>query len=482
MFLILCRPRKRLPSHPQATSQPLSLPRKRRISNSLASRHESDNLELPGFGGALDSSVSRGSHPGLPPRLGFLWRQVKPTHFDRLKRKFDMHGVSVDSREDQDWWRFTGIYGEPDNSKRERTWGLLSWLRKQSNRPWLCAGDFNEILDQSEKIGVAPSARFPTASVSHIPLLCSDHKVVLIRLKTERVFSKSKSKPWRFEAAWLQSPQCEQVVERGWRSPLHIGSSNGISSQLEYCREQLRSWSKLTFQVDKRRIQHLEKRLAHIFSGSMTTERQEEASSIRKELEQIAAYNETTWRQRSKDLWLREGDRNTHFFHQRASHRFQTNLIRKIRGDDGQWIETEEGIQNYIEGYFQKVFASNQPQVEDIALGTAQLLPVVTPSMAEELLLPYTEEEVSKALFQMASFKSPGPDGMPPIFFKSFWHIVHDDVTACVLKFLNSFHLPPRMNDTYIVLIPKCKHPELLSQFRPISLCNVIYKIASNNC
>ena len=53
------------------------------------------------------------------------------------------------------------------------------------------------------------------------------------------------------------------------------------------------------------------------------------------------------------------------------------------------------------------------------------------------------------------------------------------DITTSVLSFLNSATLPEHLNHTFITLIPKVKNPELVSQFRPISLCNVLYKIFS---
>jgi hypothetical protein len=47
-------------------------------------------------------------------------------------------------------WRFTGIYGEPRTELRGKTWEVLRYLRCQDDLPWLCAGDFNEILTQEE--------------------------------------------------------------------------------------------------------------------------------------------------------------------------------------------------------------------------------------------------------------------------------------------------------------------------------------------
>ena len=79
----------------------------------------------------------------------------------------------------------------------------------------------------------------------------------------------------------------------------------------------------------------------------------------------------------------------------------------------------------------------------------------------------------------MGPTKAPGPDGMNVLFCQRFWHVVGDTVVDAVLDFLNTGHMLLDINHTYTVLIPKVKNPEKMSDFRPISLCNVIYKIIS---
>ena len=66
---------------------------------------------------------------------------------------------------------------------------------------------------------------------------------------------------------------------------------------------------------------------------------------------------------------------------------------------------------------------------------------------------------------------------MPNLFYQKFWHILGNDVTKSCLSNLNGQSQLSDINKTHLVLIPNTKEPRQISQFRPISLCNVVYKI-----
>jgi hypothetical protein len=99
--------------------------------------------------------------------------------------------------------------------------------------------------------------------------------------------------------------------------------------------------------------------------------------------------------------------------------------------------------------------------------------------MNDSLVRPFTAQEVERALFMMGLCKAPGPDGFMAGFCQTHWETVGPSGTNAVLDFLNGGQLPNAMNQTTIMLIPKTKHPQDLKNFRPIYLCNVIYKICS---
>lgn len=103
----------------------------------------------------------------------------------------------------------------------------------------------------------------------------------------------------------------------------------------------------------------------------------------------------------------------------------------------------------------------------------------ISEEMNQRLTKPFEAEEVSNALFQIGPLKAPGPDGFPARFFQKNWDVLRDDVVKGVLGFFDNGILPEGVNDTVIVLIPKSKDPQSLKDYRPISLCNVLYKVIS---
>ena len=145
--------------------------------------------------------------------------------------------------------------------------------------------------------------------------------------------------------------------------------------------------------------------------------------------------------------------------------------------EDGRWCDDKESISATAIAYFQNIYTTSSPSsIEEIT----RAIPMrITREMNEELIKPFTVEEVIKALHQIHPTKALGPNGMSAVFFQKYWGIVGTDITNMVLNVLNH-NLPMiALNKTNIVLIPKTAHPSKMTEFRPINLCNVAYKLIS---
>ncbi|KAL0445474.1 UNVERIFIED_CONTAM: hypothetical protein Slati_1675300 [Sesamum latifolium] len=97
----------------------------------------------------------------------------------------------------------------------------------------------------------------------------------------------------------------------------------------------------------------------------------------------------------------------------------------------------------------------------------------------EALLLvqPVTLDEIKQAVFDIDEVKTLGPDGYSSGFFKAAWSIVGEEVTRAIMEFFVTSRILKQVNSTLISLIPKVNTPTVVAKFRPISCCNVLYKV-----
>ncbi|CAN1140087.1 Transposon TX1 uncharacterized 149 kDa protein [Linum perenne] len=92
---------------------------------------------------------------------------------------------------------------------------------------------------------------------------------------------------------------------------------------------------------------------------------------------------------------------------------------------------------------------------------------------------PVTEKEIEKALSSMPPDKSPGLDGFSVSFFKTCWKIVKNEVISVVSYLFFSGKLRRFVNYVYLALVPKKPNASDMKDYRPISCCNVVYKLVS---
>ncbi|KAL5549549.1 hypothetical protein UlMin_004780 [Ulmus minor] len=190
-----------------------------------------------------------------------------------------------------------------------------------------------------------------------------------------------------------------------------------------------------------------------------------EISNMEENLECLLDKEEICWKQRSRTDWLKHGDRNSKFFHHKASERRKKNLVEGLKNMEGEWCTGINNISNVVTAYFDKLFSSSSPSLLDMDSVFSCVKPKVSQRMNEHLSRPFTGEEIRTALTDIPPTKAPRPDGMPGLFFQKYW-----DISS---NFLGVY------NQTLITLIPKIQSPTQVSEFRPISLCNVIYKLVS---
>ncbi|KAL8170986.1 hypothetical protein V2J09_022790 [Rumex salicifolius] len=193
---------------------------------------------------------------------------------------------------------------------------------------------------------------WPSATVRHLPSLCSDHMALLFCLKPGQLRGRGR-RPFRFEEAWTHHSGFLDFVRDSWYTDRHACEA------LEALRGRLKWWNVHVFGDVNKRKASLISRIAAVQSSIALDPSDSDIcllNSLSLELDSTLAQEEAIWRQKSKVSWLLDGDRNTGFFHASTVTRRRRNRVEALLDSTGNWVHDRADLEELVKGFFVSLY------------------------------------------------------------------------------------------------------------------------------
>ncbi|KAG5549293.1 hypothetical protein RHGRI_014597 [Rhododendron griersonianum] len=305
-----------------------------------------------------------------------LWWKIEVDIDIETSSKNIVHTI-ISDKSNSSVWAASFIYGSPNREGRDQVWDDLMGIGRTEILPWLCIGNFNEILSSEDKMGGnnPNPARFTSfhgmlsvcglfdlgfkgpkftwrnnrrdgdlimeridmafanakwrelhnqAMVFVDAAIGSDHNPLI--LNTSFPMQKV-GKPFRFESFWTTKESCKSIIEEAWAVEYEGTKMVKVCKKLRGCKEKLKKKLELGFNPDY-----------------LVTEK-----IIKGKLEDLWQKDAMFWHQRSRIKWLQMGDKNSRFFHLSTIQRRQRNQIVKLKDDSDLWKTEANDIAVFVE-------------------------------------------------------------------------------------------------------------------------------------
>lgn len=128
--------------------------------------------------------------------------------------------------------------------------------------------------------------------------------------------------------------------------------------KMRYCNQALAEWGKSVTGNFRQRVSqcHYELKMLHTKEDAFSVARYKE---VRCTLFSILDQKEVYWKQRAKQFMLKEGDKNSKYFHTAASSKNKRNLISQLRSENGTMMDWDNGLVEVIERYYSNLFTTS---------------------------------------------------------------------------------------------------------------------------
>ncbi|XP_020242548.1 uncharacterized protein LOC109820765 [Asparagus officinalis] len=426
----------------------------------------------------------------------------------------------------------TAVYALNHNVGRKALWEELLSFKKNVVCPWLMGEDFNAIISSDEKIGgfqvtdtdtddfqsfVTASQlnhikttgcfftwsnkqnadtrvwsrldrtlvnenwihNYTTSQVEYLMPLCSDHSPSLMTIGDENFDGK---KPFKFFSMWSKHPDFPDVVRSVWSQNVRGYNMYKFYSKLRNLKHVLKDLNKKNFMDINQQVLRAksdlcsiqEKPSSDLFNPDLISK---EKDCIKKYAKLLECEN-SFYRQKANIKWGLHADKGSQFFHSIMKSKRHQNRVLSLYTKNGTRITELPEITSEFVQYYKNLLGNAKATiaVDPRVISNGRIL---TSIHRRELSSPVSRDEIKQALFSMSDSKAPGPDGFNGFFFKAAWNVINEDLFLAVEEFFDSGKLLGTFNTASITLVPKTLNPSSSTDFRPISSCNVIYKIIS---
>ncbi|GMJ02965.1 hypothetical protein HRI_003965700 [Hibiscus trionum] len=417
---------------------------------------------------------------------------------------------------------FLNIYAPNSEAERQLFFDQIGGILSSISILIMVAGDFNAVLSKEEKFGGSPSqsgmriftefinrnilinistiggkytwARgnpissasridrflmhpefvtlYPLLSQSILPRSISDHCPVILKLGG----SVRRRRPFKLFSHWMDNSEFSSLVSK----TVEKSRGKGADKLLVSLKTEIKSWvaeqkSKEAVSIEdvEKRIDEIENKFVEAKNLSNMDNLIAEMGTLKSKLWDLYRKEGREWNQKSRLKWLLEGDKNTRFFHAVASMRSRSNNIQKLTVGNST-IEDPKAIANQFEVFYKKAYnSSNTVRVKKFERDFLKLNQVDARQIDE----PFTQEEVWSAIKATDGTRAPGPDGFNLEFFKRYWTQIKDEIMSLFSDFFECKLSMEKINQSFIALIPKIHAPNVVEDFRPISLVGSLYKV-----
>uniref|UniRef100_A0A803PQM8 Reverse transcriptase zinc-binding domain-containing protein n=1 Tax=Cannabis sativa TaxID=3483 RepID=A0A803PQM8_CANSA len=418
-----------------------------------------------------------------------LWQQdIDVTLLNFGKTFFDCYASAANEVS----FHFTAFYGAPEAQNKAASWLCLQRFADVSpSVPWLIIGDFNEILSNNDKLGGClrndrqmEAFRktldhcklhetsfegnhftwiknrsgvnkikerldwcfvnhlwdnfYSAPSVQHLDFFCSDHRAIsaVFALVSSRLQQEKRRSRFRFEKLWLSDTQSKEIISACWNNSSTNDPIAAVLNNLDDCATKLQKWHIDKYGNMKHKISDAQARVERLNNVTQrTTAAMTDLKNSEALLDDLLEQEEIYWQQCSRVDWLNSGDRNTKFFHAKASARKTNNTIKFLQNDAGCRVSSKAEMSSVIKDYFASIFTASVIDEDALADTLNAIATTITTDMNNELLKPFEAAEIHSAVHSMAPDTSPDIDGLSRL-------LQHEEISGHLNGFKLTRHAP----------------------------------------